>query len=417
MAAKKFAMIKRHIESNILRALSDTPVVLLNGARQTGKSTLVQSLGQTELKARYLTLDDSTVLSSADKDPMGFIRQFEGTVIIDEVQRAPGLFDAIKIEVDRRRMAGRFLLTGSANVLLLPKLSQSLTGRMELLTLWPFSRGEIESRKETFVDTLFGDINKLPTYSVADRKQVWEEMSIGGYPEVISRSEPDRRQAWFGSYITTILQRDIRDMSHIDGLTIMPRLLSILAARSPGLLNFAELSRSSGIPQTTLKRYLSLLETTFLVRLLPAWSGNLSKRLVKSPKILICDSGLMSYLKGFEPARLDLYPEYAGPLMENFVIMELFKQISWSRTQPQLYHFRSQAGQEVDVFMEERGGRIATIEIKASAQVSFKDFQGICAARDMLGKRWICGVILYMGTEKVSFGDNLFAMPVDTLWA
>jgi predicted AAA+ superfamily ATPase len=410
-------MIKRHIESNILKALSDTPVVLLNGARQTGKSTLVQSLCQNKLKTQYITLDDSTVLASADKDPTGFIRQIEGTVIIDEIQRAPGLFDAIKVEVDRHRTAGRFLLTGSANVLLLPQLSESLAGRMEILTLWPFSRGEIENRKETFIDTLFDDINRIPSCPVTNRKELWEKMSIGGYPEVISRPEQNRREAWFSSYITAILQRDIRDMSHIEGLTALPRLLTLLAARSPSLLNFAELSRSSGIPQSTLKRYLTLLEMTFLVRLLPAWSGNLSKRMVKSPKILTCDSGLMSYLKGFEPSRMDLYPESAGPLIENFVIMELFKQVSWSQTQPQLYHFRSQAGQEVDLFLEDRRGRVAAIEIKASAQVSSKDFQGIRTAQNMLQDKWICGVVLYMGTEKVSFGDNLIALPVESLWA
>jgi uncharacterized protein len=409
-------MIYRNITPQVKDALSDSPVVLLNGARQSGKSTLVKKIAVEIHPSQYLTLDDAGVLAAAKHDPAGFIAGLDTDVVIDEVQRAPELFLAIKAAVDRDRRPGRFLLTGSANVMLLPKLSESLSGRMEILTLCPLSQGEIEGVRERFIDAVFSD--KLPPLVRTGeyKEQIFKRLLLGGYPEVIGRATLARRKAWFGSYITTILQRDVRDLANIEGLTILPRVLSLIAARTAMLLNFAELSRSIAIPQTTLKRYMSLLETTFLVQPLPAWSGNLGKRLVKAPKIMLNDSGLISYLIGLSEEGLEAHQGISGSVLENFIAIELKKQATWSRVQPQIFHFRTQTGQEVDVALENAAGKVVGIETKASKTVNARDFKGLDAMSESLGDRFHRGIVLYTGNEVIPFGKKLHALPVSALW-
>lgn len=409
-------MIPRSLTPGLLAALADRPVVLLHGARQTGKSTLAGSVAAGPHRARYLTLDDASVLATARADPEAFIRGFTEPVVLDEIQRAPELFLAIKAAVDRDRRPGRFLLTGSANVLLLPRLSDTLAGRMEILTLWPLSQGEIEGVREGFADALFAE-SLPPLYPESEPwLRLFERISRGGYPEVMSQEAEERRGAWFGSYITTILQRDVREVSNIEALTIMPRLLTLLATRSASLVNFSDLSRSVGIPLTTLRRYLALLEIAFLVQTLPAWSVNLGKRLVKAPKVLLSDSGLMAYLLGISGERLALNSTLSGPLLENFVAMELRKQITWSRTRPGMFHFRTAVGHEVDIVLEARGGRIVGIEVKASATLGAEDLKPLRLFAEAMGKRFHRGVLLYTGSEPVTFGPNLHALPVSALW-
>ena len=409
-------MIYRNITPLIEEALSDSPVVLLAGARQTGKSTLARKIASEIHPSQYLTLDDAGVLSAARHDPAGLIAGLEGNVIIDEVQRAPELFLAIKAEVDRNRKPGRFLLTGSANVLLLPRLSESLAGRMEILTLWPLSQGEIEGVREGFVDGVFAERLPSPKRGLEGRSDVMRRLLRGGYPEVISRASAARRKTWFQSYITTILQRDVRDLANIEGLTILPRVLSLIAARTTSLLNFAELSRSIAIPQTTLKRYMSLLETTFLVQMLAPWSGNLGKRLVKAPKIMLNDTGLLSNLVGLSEEGLDYQEGIIGAVLENFVAMEIGKQAAWSKTQPQSFHFRTQTGHEVDFTLESAAGKVVGIETKASATVSARDFKGLHVMAESLGNRFHRGIVLYTGIESIPFGKNMHAVPVSALW-
>lgn len=409
-------MIYRNITARIKDALSDSPVVLINGARQSGKSTLVKKIASDIHPARYLTLDDAGVLAAAKHDPAEFIAGLDGNIVIDEVQRAPELFLAIKAEVDRNRKPGRFLLTGSANVMLLPKLSESLAGRMEILTLWPLSQGEIEGVREGFIDAVFGDKLLSSSKAAEDRTQTIKRILLGGYPEVIERATLSRRKAWFGSYITTILQRDVRDLAHIEGLTILPRVLSLIAARAASLLNFSELSRSIGIPQTTLKRYMSLLETTFLLQPLPAWSGNLGKRLVKAPKIMLGDTGLASNLIGLYEDGVEAHQGGIGAVLENFVTMELRKQEAWSQIQPQVFHFRTQTGQEVDIALESTAGKVVGIETKAGKTVNAQDFKGLQAMSESLGRRFHRGIVLYTGSECLPFGKNMQALPVSALW-
>lgn len=403
---------RRGLSEAVLAALNDTPVVLLHGARQTGKTTLARHLAVNH-PAQYVTLDDAVVLAAAREDPTGFLAGIHGPVVLDEVQRAPGLFLAIKAEVDRQRQPGRFLLTGSANVFLLPSLSESLAGRMEILTLWPFSQGEIAGSNEVFVDALFADslsLKDAPAQDLAGR------LLRGGYPPVVERADPDRRRAWFGSYITTILERDVRDIAHIEGLTALPRVLALIAARVAGLMNFSELARSLAIPQTTLKRYFALLEATFLVKLLPAWSSNPSKRLIKAPKLFLNDTGLAAHLLGLNEERLERDASMRGALMENFVLAEIAKQAGWSRRRPQLFHFRTAAGQEVDLVLENANGDIVGIEVKASATVTPRDFNGLRALADAAGPRFRRGIVLHGGVSAVSFAANLHALPIGALW-
>lgn len=409
-------MIRRNLTPFLQAALLDTPIVLLTGARQTGKSTLVRDIAATTHPARYLTFDDAGVLSAARADPAGFLAGMGGAVVLDEVQRAPDLFLALKAEVDRDRRPGRFLLTGSANILLLPRLADTLVGRMEILTLWPLSQGEIEGRIEGFIDALFSDALSSFTPSLESWTALLDRLLIGGYPEVLTRATEARRAAWFNAYVTTLLQRDVRDLAQIEGLTSVPRLLTLLATRASALLNFSELSRSSTMPQSTLKRYLALLETTFLLCPLPAWSSNIGKRLVKAPKMVLSDTGLVAALSVVGKERLLVDRGLVGPLLENFVVMELRKQAVWSRTRPQVFHFRTQAGQEVDVVLEDGAGRLVGIEVKASATISTHDFKGLRALAETAGARFHRGVVLYAGTEPLPFGPQFHALPVSALW-
>jgi len=338
-------------------------------------------------------------------------------MILDEVQKAPELFPAIKREVDRKRRPGRFLLTGSANVLLAPKVSESLAGRIELLTLWPLSQGELDGVREGFVDVLFS-VEAPPTVDERiTRPKLLDRVLAGGYPEACVVRKPERRTEWFRSYVSTILQRDIRDLANIEGLTELPRLLTLLAARAGGLLNFADVARDLTIPQSTLKRYFALLEMTFLVQPLRAWSTNFGKRLVKAPKLYLNDTGLLAHLVGFSPDRFTHDPKQGGRLLENFVVMELRKQVSWSNTRPEMYHFRTPTGHEVDILLEDRAGRVVGIEVKSGATLGTDDLKGLRTLAELAGKRFHRGIVLYTGQETIPFGSRIHALPINALWA
>jgi predicted AAA+ superfamily ATPase len=410
-------MLRRHITARVLQALADTPMALVNGARQTGKSTLVQSPELTGQGRQYLTFDDPGVLAAAHHDPNGFIAGLNTPVTLDEVQRVPELFPAIKIAIDQKRDAGRFLLTGSANVMLLPKLSESLAGRMEVLTLWPFSQGELEGVSEEFIDALFAQRTLWPVRKSEKRREPWERALVGGYPPAIARDAEARRKAWFQSYLMTILQRDIRDLANIADLAAVPRLLSVVAARAGGLLNFADLSRSLTLPQTTLKRYFALLEATFLVQMLRPWSSNLGQRVIQTPKVYLNDTGLLAHLLGLTRERLETDAGLAGGVLENFVLMELRKQSTWSEDLPQLFYWRTAAGQEVDFVLENSAGRLAGVEVKASATLGENDVRGLRALAHAVGKRWTRGVVLYTGAALIPFAENLHGLPLPLLWS
>lgn len=400
-------------------ALADTPVVLLHGARQTGKTTLVKSLAAERPERSYVTLDDAVALAAALHDPDGFIAGLRAPVTIDEVQRAPSLFRAIKAAVDRDRTPGRFLLTGSANVLLLPRLSESLAGRIEIITLWPLSQGEIADAPGGFIDALFGDVftpaatgrEPAPSDDLLDR------ILRGGFPEPVARPSPERRAAWFRSYLTTILERDVRDMANIADLSEMPRLLALTASRAGGLLNYSDLSRGLSIPATTLRRHLALLEATFLVQTVPAWASNLGLRLTKSPKVFLIDTGLACELLGADRDRLAADANLRGAMLENFVLMELTKQASWSASRPRIMHYRTVAGREVDLVLETPAGKVVGVEVKSTVSPSGGDLAGLASLADAAGDRFVRGVVLYPGAQAVSFGHKMAAVPISRLWA
>lgn len=406
-------MYRRNIIPELAEALSDTPVVFLRGARQVGKSTLAKELLGDIFPAKYVTLDNATLLAAASADPSGFLTGQPRPLIIDEVQRVPDLLVAIKEEIDKKRQPGQFLITGSANLLTLPVVSDSLAGRMEVLTLWPLARAELQGHKTDFIKSLFQD--EIFQDLINSGNFSPQEVVFGGYPEAISRKTAKRRTAWFESYIISIIERDVRDMTRITETESMIRLLRYLATRTATLLNQSELSRSIQIPVATLRRYLDLLQKVFLVHFLPAWSTNLGKRLVKTPKIYVVDSGLASHLIGMDEEGFTLTPEPAGQLVETYAINELQKHLTWSEIKARPYHFRSHSGLEVDLVLERPSGEVACIEIKHARQVTSKHFRGLKELKGVLGDRFKTGVVLYSGQEVVPFGKNLFAVPLSSL--
>lgn len=409
-------LYERRLAGPVREALSDTPVVLIHGPRQSGKSTLAKTLVSNDFPADYVTFDDLTVLGAARSSPADFLARFDGPVVIDEAQRAPELFLAIKAEVDRDRRPGRFLLTGSAHVRFVPEISEALAGRVEVLTLLPLSQGEIEGRSEGFVDAVFrGELPRLDGEPL-DRGEILSRALIGGYPEVVRRRQAARRRRWFASYLTTVLQREVRDLADVEGLSELPRLLALVAARTGGIQNVSELARSTGMAQTTVKRYLALLVAAFLVRKVPAWSGNLGKRLLKSPKLYPLDTGLMGHLLGLDKGGLEAPGAPVGPLLEAFVVGEIGKQLGWSEVQPTVHHFRSARQEEVDIVLEDARRRVVGIEVKASAAVGARDFRHLERLRNDLGDRFVAGLVLHTGREAVGFGDRLLAAPVWSLW-
>lgn len=406
-------MLRRNLAPALRAALADRPVVLLHGARQTGKTTLAREI---RAGAPYLTMDDAAAYAAAIGDPQGFIDGLRGPVVLDEVQRAPDLFRAIKRAVDADRTPGRFLLTGSANILLLPRIAESLAGRVDIVTLRPLSQGEIDGRSETFIDAAFAsrpdfDAGKRPSIEA-----VWSRALRGGFPEVVASIAPSRRDAWFGSYLTAILQRDVRDIAAVEDLGALPRLLTLLASRTAGLLNYADLARGLSIPQSTLKRYFALLEALFLVRTAPPWSVNIGTRLVKTPKVYIADTGMVAHLLALSESRLERATGAAGALLETFIANELVKQTGWCKRRPEVLHFRTHAGHEVDIVLEDRGGEIVGIEVRAGASIGQDDFKGLRALAEAAGKRFVRGIVLYGGSEIVPFARNLIALPIQTLW-
>ncbi len=410
-------MISRHATQRLLDGLRDTPVVYLQGARQTGKSTLVRALAEQRRPAAYLTLDTAAVFAAAVEDPENFIAGLDRPVVIDEAQRVPALALAIKAAVDADRRPGQFLLTGSASVLSLSKLSESLAGRMELHTLWPFSQGELSAARETFVDRVFAEKLLTPEATPETEFSLIDRICKGGYPEIQARKSPARREAWFDFYIDSILQRDVRDLANIERLSEIPQLLALLASRVAQPVNFADLARTLAIPQTTLKRYMALMETTFLVRLLPAWFSNIGKRLAKAPKLLLIDTGLLAHLLEANANRLRRDRTLLGHVLENFAAMELVKQLGWSARRCRLFHFRTESGAEVDLVLEDRAGRLVGIEVKCAASLQRRDFLGLETLAELSGRRFVRGVLLYTGATVVPFGKKLRALPLSQLWA
>lgn len=406
-------MFKRQLSSRLLEALADTPVVLVVGARQTGKSTLTQ----TALPGfRPITFDDDTPRRAALADPAGFLSGLEGPSVLDEVQRVLPLFPALKASVDRDRRPGRFVLTGSANPLLLPRLSETLAGRMEILTLWPLSQAEIHGTSVNLVDALFAQSGPGLRTPETSRTELLSRVLSGGYPEARARPAGRRRSAWFDAYVTTMVTRQVDDLAGIDAAPELTRLLRLLGLRSGGLLNTADLSRDLHIPYTTLRRYLSLLEALYLYQPLLPWHDARAARIVKSPKVYLNDAGLAAHLCGFGPAQIEADPTRTGPLLEAFVRAELAKHAGTSEAAAELFFYRTLSGVEVDFVVERRDGALVGVEVKAASTVVPKDVKGLRHLAEVAGERFVRGVVLYTGHEVVPLGERLEAWPVSMLW-
>lgn len=413
-------MIPRALTDDLLASLKDTPVVLLIGPRQSGKSTLAEALGRYGHDAEYTNLDDTETLAAAQRDPGGFLDRFPGSVIIDEIQRAPELLLPIKAAVDRDRRPGRFLLTGSTNALVLPAVSDALVGRVAILNLWPFTQAEMEGRPQpTFLRRVVAP-EELPEPRPApggrgDESSLIDRLLRGGFPEVVGREEPVARQRWFAAYLTTVIERDLRHLVNVERPTAIPALLASVAARTRGPLNRNALSQELGLPYSTLARYLSLLELSFVVKQVPAWHGKVHRRLAKTSKLLVSDSGLHCHLLKLDRARLEQDETTLGIVLEAFVGMELVKGMGIPGVDPDVMHFRAVPGAEIDFVVETRGGAVAGVEVKAARSLSGDEFRHLASLRDMLGERFVRGVLLYRGHQVLPFGDRLVAWPLRML--
>jgi len=413
----------RHITPRIKEALKVSPIVFLNGARQTGKSTLVQAvareIGTDGRPADYITLDRPTFLASASSAPEAFLTSYDGPVIIDEVQLAPELFRALKVVADEARQAkgmqanGQYLLTGSANIMAFPKLSDALVGRMAVLTLYPFTVGEA-------TDNRLGGLKRILQFDFGDIQDrgltLLDAMKLGTFPE-IARANAEQRRIWFDGYITSILQRDVRQIADLERISLLPHLLNVLAARTGGLMNDSDIARDVGLNSVTGKSYRNILKLLFLTFDVRPWYRNVGKRLVKSPKGYLIDTCMICHLVDYSIDDIAVKkPDLFGHLVENFVATELVKQLSNSDIKAELYHFRTSDGKEVDFVLEKPDGSVFAIEVKRAEKVTADDFKGIKAFQELAGKDFIGGIVLYSGRDAVPFAKNMWAVPFFALW-
>lgn len=412
------AIFPRSIQPRVLDALADTPVVLLSGPRQAGKTTLVRQLaGPTR---RYLTLDDEVTRLAAREDPVGLIRSID-CAVIDEIQRAPDLLLAIKKTVDEDRRPGRFLLTGSANLMALPGVADSLAGRMETLVLLPLAQCEIASApgaSSAWLDALFVGEMLVPAASVVGDALV-EIVSQGGYPEALTRTDSRRRKTWARQYIDSLIQRDIKDIASIDKLDHIPRLLKALAQTAGQLCNYSQIGGQVGIDHKTASKYIAVFEQMYLMQRLPVWSGNRLSRLLKTPKLQFLDSGLLSVLIDFSDSMRQR--KLFGQLLESFVFAELRKQATWAEGEYGIFYYRDKDQNEVDFVIENASGEIIGVEVKAAASVSVSDLAGLKKLAGLAPQVFKAGIILYDGTETLPLGQTngrpLWAIPISTLGA
>lgn len=406
------AIFPRYLLPRVAEALADTPVVLVSGPRQAGKTTLVRQFSGAA--RRFVTLDDETTLLAARSDPAGLIRSLDSAVI-DEIQRAPALILAIKKSIDEDRRPGRFLLTGSANLMTLSAVADSLAGRMESLALLPLARCEIQAGSGKWIDTVFA--GQAPTTAhpeVGDA--LVDKVLRGGYPEAVARATSRRRVAWARQYIDALIQRDVRDIAGIEKLDQLARLLRVLAQVAGQLCNFSQLGGQVGLDHKTAGKYLAVFEQMYLLRRIDSWSGNRLSRIVKTPKMQFIDSGLLSALVELTDVAALRDRALFGRVLESFVYAELLKQVSWAERDYRLYYYRDKDQVEVDFVIENASGQIVGVEVKAAASVGESDLRGLKKLASLAGEQFVGGVVLYDGTETLPLGDRRWAVPISTLW-
>ena len=410
---RKASFYPRIIEPRIAEAQQDTPVILLAGPRQAGKTTLVRQVA-VEQNMRYLTLDDKLTLLSAREDPVGMIRSLD-RVVIDEIQRAPELLLAIKQSVDQDRRPGRFLLTGSANLMAIPTVADSLAGRMETLTLLPLSQSEINAQTTNWIDNVFAGRILESTHSAVGNDLI-DRVLRGGYPEAVARASAKRRATWAQQYIDALIQRDVRDIATIEKLDQLPRFLSVLAQTAGQMCNYSQLSGQVGLDGKTAARYINIFEQMYLLKRIDVWARNRLNRLVKTPKLQFVDSGLLSTLLDLNNNEIQKDRTRFGNLLETFVFGELLKHTTTSEASYRLMYYRDTDKFEVDYIIENAVGELIGIEVKATASIKKRDLRGLKKLATLAGDQVKIGILLYDGTETMPLGDNIWAAPLSTLW-
>ena len=402
----------RQAEARVVEGMADTPVVLVAGPRQAGKTTLVSHIAGQEM--RYLTLDDDVTLLAAREDPAGLIRSLDRAVI-DEIQRAPELLPAIKKSVDEDRRSGRFLLTGSANLMVLPKVTESLAGRMETVTLLPLSQSEIHGETTNWLDNVFA--GRIPEAAVPVVGDTLVEIVVkGGYPEALARQTPRRRTAWCRQYVDALIQRDVRDIADIEKQDQLPRFLRALSQMAGQLCNYTKLGGQVGLDSKTAAKYMGVLEQMFLTKRIEPWTDNRLSRIVKTPKLQFIDSGLLAALGRFSAISSPGDRTRFGHFLESFVFGELLKHATTADNDYHICYYRDHDKVEVDYVVENTAGFLAGVEVKASATVKDNDLKGIRRLAKAAGRKWNCGIILYDGNITLPLGKNIWAAPLSSLW-
>ncbi len=405
----------RHLQSNLELALSDTPVVCLLGPRQCGKSTLARH--QAPDRA-FISLDDAQYLDLARSDPMGFVSELPAFVTIDEIQRVPELILAIKHSVDLDRRPGRFLLTGSANLLQLPRLADSLAGRMECLYLQPFSAAEQELAPGRFLEMWMSA--KLTPEIIGSGlppqpSGLPRRLAAGGYPEALTRP-PERARQWLRQYLRSIIERDIHDVGQVKDGNDLARLIELLAHRTGTLLNVTQLAKALGHTRATVTGHLAMLEKLFLIRTLPAWHRNAGKRLIKSPKIHICDSGVAATLSDLHADHWIRERERFGRLLESFIVQQLVSQAGATQADLRFWHYRDRDQVEVDCVMTQ-GRKVWGVEVKAARSVTASDTKGLHRLAEIAGSDFQGGIVFHDGESLFPVANGAFlAVPISKLW-
>ncbi|WP_457630051.1 ATP-binding protein [Oceanithermus sp.] len=407
-------MYPRYLTPRLERALGRSPAVYLTGARQVGKTTLARQLAD-QRGMTYYTLDDPAVLEAARTDPVGFVSGLVGPAVIDEVQRSPDLLLAVKMAVDASRTPGRFLLTGSVGLKARSQAAAALVGRAEFLTLRPLAQRELARSGRNLVSELFEqDAGRLARSGAAP--DLAARICAGGYPPALDKDEDDRR-AWFASYVTALIERDLMSLTRIEYPERALALLRALAAATATPQNVSQLGAELGLRAPTARRYEELFERLFLIERLPAWARNLKKQLTKRPKLVLNDTGLAAYLTNLDCERTREQTQLLGRLAETFVLDELAKQASWLEPEPRRYHYRTRGGAEVDLVLEHPDGRVVGVEVKLAGKLPRRATSGLQALREDVGRNFHLGVVFYSGAQPLPLGERLLALPFSALWA
>ncbi len=395
-------MDKRSVENILEEALKISPAVLLSGARQVGKSTLCLSL-----ENEYRVFDNLTERAAAVNDPVGYIATLPKPITLDEIQKVPELLEGIKIDIDKQRVNGTFLLAGSANVLDMKKAKETLVGRIIEIPMWPLSQKELHHKAdENIIDILFtqGVEHLKSTHITHD--ELFTSIVNGGYPEIMKIDSKRGKSLWFNAYISTYVERDIRDVGELRDISAFIRFYNIIAPRSCGLVNKSDLASGANLSESTVNNYLSMLEMIYQISLIQPYSSNISKRFIKSPKLFMTDSGLFCHLLDIHSADELTASTHKGDVVETFVYSELLKHIGYSEVQPHMYHYRTNDKKEID-FVIEKAGKIFAIEVKSSQSIKKDAFKHIIDFQNRSSKE-IVGIVFYAGDTILPFGDDKY---------